>query len=357
MGTTARGKAVRRALVAGVGMATGAGWVVQHRAVSRAMAGVDSGIRADELTVPADVTRHWVDTDDGGRIHAVERGSGPPVVLLHGVTLSLATWAHQLRDLAADHRIVAMDQRGHGLSLPGGDGFGPPGSGRGLRDNGPAPATGAPGIRRLAADVRCVLDALGIERAVLVGHSMGGMVALQLAVDMDGADLARRVAGLALVSTTAGPVVSLPGSRRVMGTLAPLTARALQLGARAGVQALPSRDLRWWSARLAFGADAPPALVGLTEQMIRATPPPTLAGLLGSLVTFDLSDELGRLQVPAMVVAGTHDRLLPPGHARRLAAGLPDAHLVELPRCGHMPMLERRYEFSRLVGEFAAKAT
>ncbi len=89
--------------------------------------------------------------------------------------------------------------------------------------------------------------------------------------------------------------------------------------------------------------------------MHRGTPSRTLADLIPSLAVFDLSPRLGSLDLPVLVVVGSHDKLTAPRLARRMAAALPEAALVELPRCGHMPMLERRHEFSRLVDEFTAK--
>ena len=90
--------------------------------------------------------------------------------------------------------------------------------------------------------------------------------------------------------------------------------------------------------------------------MHKATQAATIAGLLPSVAAFNLSAELHAIDVPVLVIVGTHDRLTPPRHARRMAGALPDAQLVELPRSGHMPMLERRHEFARLIDEFAAKS-
>jgi non-heme chloroperoxidase len=333
-GITGRRRGRVLALGAGAAAAAGAaGWALQHRAVSRSSATAQE-MTAEGLSLPDDLRHHFVDVDDGGRIHVVERGQGPPLVLLHGIMLSSALWVHQLRDLADHHRVIAVDLRGHGQSLPGSAGS---------------------GIERLAADVAQVLEALGVEEAVVVGHSMGGMVALQLAVDLPVAERSRRLAGIVLASTTAGPFASLPGWTGVVRATGPFTARALLIGERWGAKALPSRDLRWWLVRLGFGADAPAAQVRFVEAMHRGTPSRTLADLIPSLATFDLSGRLGSLDVPVLVVVGSHDKLTAPRLARRLAAALPDAALVELPRCGHMPMLERRHEFSRLVDEFTAK--
>jgi pimeloyl-ACP methyl ester carboxylesterase len=353
---------VGRLLALGAGAVTVGGWALQHRAVSRSAATVEE-MAAEGLTMPDDLRHHFVDVDDGGRIHVVERGQGPALVLLHGFMLSSGIWVHQLRDLADHHRVIAVDLRGHGQSVPGSDGFGD------ARPSGPAgpadvadvgdasvgaAAHGPAGIRRLAADVRIVLEALDLEQAVVVGHSMGGMVGLQLLVDLP-VDERRRVAGLVLVSTTAGPFTTVPGWNGLATVTGPVTARAALLAERWGVKALPSRDLRWWVVRMGFGAEAPPVQVRFVEAMHVATPSSTLAGLLGSLARFDLSGELGSFDVPVLVVVGTHDRLTAPRHARHLADALPAAELVELPRCGHMPMLERRHEFSRLLDEFSRK--
>ena len=338
MSTSANGNRRRRgrvvALGAGVATVAGAvGWALQHRAVSRSSATAEAMV-AEGLALPDGLRHHFVDVEDGGRIHVVERGRGSPLVLLHGVMLSSALWVHQLQDLADHHRVIAVDLRGHGQSLPG--------------------ATGS-GIQTLAADVAAVLEALAVEGAVVVGHSMGGMVALQLALDLPGAERRRRLAGIVLCSTTAGPFTTLPGWAPMVRVTGPVTARALLMTERFGAKALPSRDLRWWLTRLGFGADAPAAQVRFVEAMHRGTPTGTLADLLPSLATFDLSSRLGSLDLPILVVVGSHDKLTAPRLARRMAEALPEASLVELARCGHMPMLERRHEFSRLVDEFTAK--
>jgi pimeloyl-ACP methyl ester carboxylesterase len=322
------------ALGAGATAVAGAvGWALQHRAVSRSAATAEE-MSAEGLSMPDDLRHHFVETADGGRIHVVERGQGPALVLLHGIMLSSALWVHQLRDLADHHRVIAIDLRGHGQSLSGSAGS---------------------GIEILAADVRTVLEALAVEDGVLVGHSMGGMVALQLVTDLPAAELHRGVAGIVLTSTTAGPFATLPGWAGVVRMTGPVTARALLIGERFGAKALPSRDLRWWLVRLGFGADAPAAQVRFVEAMHRATSSRTLAELIPSLASFDLSSKLGSIEVPVLVVVGSHDKLTAPRLARRMADALGEAQLVELPRCGHMPMLERRHEFSRLVDEFTAK--
>ncbi|HLM97226.1 MAG TPA: alpha/beta hydrolase [Acidimicrobiales bacterium] len=348
-----------RGAAAGAGAALAVGWAAQHRLVARTRSTPDD-IASEGLTVPDDCVQHVVDVDDGGRIHVIERGQGPPVVLLHGFMLSGALWAHQLRDLAVHHRVIVPDLRGHGSSVPGSAGFSSvpaPGHVAELRADARMSAAqqGSPGVRRMAMDVRAVLASLEVEHALVVGHSMGGMVALQLAHDTASDELHRQVAGLALVSTTAGPFTRLPGLGGMTRLARPVSARAVSLADRWGVGALGSQDLRWWLTRLGFGADAPPAQVRFVEGMHLATPSRTMVDLLLSLALFDLSKWLWSVELPVLVVVGSHDRLTPPRHALRTAAALPHSELVELPRCGHMPMIERRREFARLIEEFAAK--
>jgi pimeloyl-ACP methyl ester carboxylesterase len=350
---------VVRGVVAGTGAALAAGWAAQHRLVARSHATPDD-IAAEGLTLPDDLVHRFIDADDGGTVHVVERGQGPVVVLLHGFMLSSALWAHQLRDLAENHRVIAPDLRGHGQSVPGRAGFSTvdtPDLLDELRVDAAMAAAqqGSPGARRMARDVRTVLQALEVEDAVVVGHSMGGMVALQLAHDLPAAELQRRVAGLVLVSTTGGPFSRLPGFGGMARVAGPVSARAVNLADRWGVRTVASPDVRWWLTRVGFGADAPPPQVRFVEGLHLATSSRTLSELIPSLALFDLSGWLGSLELPVLVVVGTHDRLTPPRHALRTAGALPHSQLVELPRCGHMPMLERRHEFARLVEEFSAK--
>jgi pimeloyl-ACP methyl ester carboxylesterase len=130
------------------------------------------------LDLPDGVTRHLLDTRDGGTVHLIEQGEGRPVVLLHGVTLRADAWAPQFHLLADRYRVIAVDLRGHGGSLAGDDGY---------------------GIPRLAADLTTVLDGLDLRDAIVVGHSMGGMTAMQFCGDHPDV-LAHRVAGLVFLA-------------------------------------------------------------------------------------------------------------------------------------------------------------
>ena len=185
------------AAAVGVGAAAaGAGVGALVRANRRWQVDPTSPEALDRM-LPADVVDHVVTVGDGGKIHVVERGQGPPVVLVHGVTLGVAVWAPQLRRLADQgHRVIAVGQRGHGRSSAGEGGY---------------------SLERLADDLHEVLEALDVTGAVLVGHSMGGMVA-QLAALRKPDEFGRHVAGLVLLATSAGPTHHRAGSAaRVAG--------------------------------------------------------------------------------------------------------------------------------------------
>jgi non-heme chloroperoxidase len=388
MSSPARGRRIAGIAALGAGAALAAGWAAQRRLVRRSSATADD-MEAEGLFLPPDVVHQDIEMDDGGSIHVVSRGQGQPLVLLHGVCLNSGIWAHQLSDLSDEMRVIALDLRGHGQSVTGSDGFllnlgggggtatspeDPVGdllaerAARGLTAKGMTRRTGAgrarrirrmapPALERLALDVRQVLRALDVEGAVLVGHSMGGMVAVQAISGMAPEERSRRLSGLVLTSTTTGPFLDLPGWDLFASVGSPAVLRALRVTSRAGRGAIPKGDIRWWASRLAFGAEAPPAQVRFLESMLGEVEPQTMEGLLESLARVNLSSVLPSVDLPTLITVGTHDRLTPPWHSRRLESRLPNARLVELARCGHMPMLERRREFDRLLEEHARKVS
>jgi pimeloyl-ACP methyl ester carboxylesterase len=311
----------------------GSAYVVQRRAVRHWRAD-GAALAAAGRSLPADLAHRFVPADDGARLHVVERGQGPPLVLVHGVTLGVAAWAPQLRDLSARHRVVAVGQRGHGQSVAGTEEY---------------------SLERLAADLAEVLQALDLRDVVLVGHSMGGMVAQLLALS-DPECFRRRVAGLALVATTAGPVVPGPAATAVARVLTAGGGRRLRAAERRGRPLVPGDDLLAWVTRVSFGTHPDPADLELTRSMIGAMSPAAMAELLGPLLRFDVHRRLAQIRVPTTVVVGTRDLLTPPRMARTLVAGLEGAETVLLPGCGHMVMLERPAELAEALEALAARA-
>ncbi|MFJ9829293.1 alpha/beta fold hydrolase [Streptomyces sp. NPDC101160] len=264
---------------------------------------------------------------DGSRIHVEVHGraGAPAVVLAHGWTCSTRFWDAQIRDLAADHRVIAYDQRGHGGS-PAADTLGRTG-GRGYS------------TEALADDLEAVLAAtLGPgERAVLAGHSMGGMTLMAAARR----PLFRQHAAAALLCST-GPallteealVVPLgPGrlrtrlTRSVLGSKAPL----------GPVTPISKKVLKYAT----MGPGSAPERVDACARIVHACPRGARHGWSQVLAGLDLAAEVRELRLPVAVVVGTADRLTPPVHSRRMVADLPHCTgLTELAGMGHMTPVE-----------------
>ena len=243
-------------------------------------------------------------------------GRGPAVVFLHGIGGNRTNWYGQLAALGDSYAAVTWDARGYGDS---GQGHGP------LR------------FGDFADDVVRLLDHLGAERAHVVGLSMGGMIAQDLA-----GRAPDRVATLVLADSSPG-----------FGS-APEAAREEFLAQR-----LAPLD------RGLTPADIAPDLVGAlvspkASEAVRAQLQASMAALrsepyrqaLHAIVTTDFRDVLGRLRVPVLVLVGEEDQVTPPSASRFLAREIPGAELVTIPDAGHLTNLEQPAAFDRALRAF-----
>ena len=263
-------------------------------------------------------THHQLATADGGTLHVVELGEGPPVVLLHGVTLQWWVWHKQFRELAAHHRVVAWDMRGHGESVAGTDGI---------------------HLTAVASDLALVLEELDLRGAVVVGHSMGGMALGRFCSDHHDV-LADRVDGLVFMATSVA-TMGLPVLSSGLLGLLNLVSRATTSGMRAQVKyGWPETDLSFTLVRSAFGKVADPDDVSDVRQMISEFPPDSAAEAGDSIARHDVREDLAHVDVPALVLVGDADRLTPPAHARLVRDCVPGSELVVLPGIGHQVMQE-----------------
>lgn len=301
----------------------GAAYATERVAAGRLRRHDDPDANAD--LVPAFDEIRSLASHDGGSISVISRGAGPPIVLSHGVTLSVRTWVKQMESLPeAGFRTIAFDHRGHGASTVG---------------------EGGHTLDTLAADVRTVLEGLDLRDAVLVGHSMGG-VATQLFCLRHPEIAAERVAGIVLLSTLSRTALS--GNKRLT--------RMLDWVATASPDAsgvLGFANLGLLITRIGFGRNPQPRHVELTRQMILECESDTRKHAAGPLLSLDLTDELPKLAVPTLVIGGTNDVLTPPAEARRIARLVPGARLELLEGAGHMAMLEQSETVDRLVIDFA----
>jgi pimeloyl-ACP methyl ester carboxylesterase len=250
---------------------------------------------------------------DGAALAFVRRGSGPPVVLIHGASGNLRDWTPALPLLAERREVVAFDRPGHGLS-------GWPGSG-GLR------------LGEQARRMRGALRRMGIERATLVGHSYGGSVALAWALEAP-----ETVDGLVLL---AAPSQVWEGGLGLSTDLLanPLSGPAL---ARAIPALLPRTVAEAAAARVFAPQPVPPGYLDMLrlELVLR---PATLRANAGQLAA--LKDQIRvmvplypDLAMPVELIHGTADVTVPLAiHSEPLAAQLPRARLTRLAGVGHMP--------------------
>lgn len=269
---------------------------------------------------------------DGGRLHYVDAGAGPPVVLIHGSDGVLQDFTISLLPaLARERRALAFDRPGHGYSERPPD----------------APLTLEVNARLLHAAVR----ALGVERPLLVGHSYGGAVALRYALDYPD-----DVAGVVTLGGAAFPSGGLPHPRVALPGLplvGPLYLHAVRLPlerlAAAEDPARPAGPLaeevgaereRPAGAAPPGGVDAPSPAYAAVLRALGARPAQGAAQAEEMrAVDADLAAQAPRyptLRVPLTIVAGGADRIVEPErHAVPLQQAVPDARLVVLPDAGH----------------------
>lgn len=267
---------------------------------------------------------------DGVRLHAEVFGpeDGYPIVLAHGITCAIGVWAHQIADLATDYRVIAYDHRGHGRSEA------PHGRRR-------------YSLNHLAADLDAILDATlkPGERAIIAGHSMGG-IAITAWSQRYPARVAARADAVALINTTTGDLVRDVQLLRVPAPLASTRIRAAGTAIRtfggAWVPRITERPNKRLVAHLAVGHDAEPWVAEFVYRLFAGTPAAGRGGwaraLVNSLGPQHIS--LQNLSVPTLVIGSAKDRLLPINAARRIAAEAPNlSAFVEMPG-GHCAILE-----------------
>ncbi len=265
---------------------------------------------------PADATFESV---CGARVHYVDRGFGPPVVLLHGFASSLDIWWQIIPELAREHRVLAVDLKGFGWTdRPKGD---------------YAPVA-------QAQLVWALLEKRGIEQAALVGHSWGVSVALAMALASP-----ERTTRVALYNAWA---------YEAQLTFAFRWSRSIGIG-----EALFEwYDASWARNTLALGFHRPGQV---TSDMVkrlkwRMELPGARAAALATLRAMHFVEQESRyrtLNRPALVLWGQHDAIAAPAFGRQLAADL-RGELVVFPHCGHFPMIEATEVSTAVLRSFLA---
>jgi pimeloyl-ACP methyl ester carboxylesterase len=245
----------------------------------------------------------------GLRVHYVCRepipARRPPVVFIHGAGGTHQHWLHQVRDLPQTP-TYALDLPGHGRS-----------EGEG-RDT----------IAAYGDWLVAFLDAAGLEQAVLVGHSMGGAIALDMALRFPA-----RPVGLGLVAT---------GARL---RVAPAILDGLRQHHEAAVRLI---------CDAAFGPEAPPEMARLGRRQMGAIPPEVIHSDFLACDAFDVLGRLAGIGAPTLVLCGTQDSLTPPKYSTYLRDQIPAARLHLVEGAGHMVMVEQPQKVSQALSSFLA---
>jgi pimeloyl-ACP methyl ester carboxylesterase len=271
---------------------------------------------------------------DGLKLHALEWSSeGLPFVLLHGFGNEAHFWDDLAPIVAPYYRTLAFDLRGHG-------------------DSDPAPEAGYDHVS-MVRDVEAATEALGFERFVLLGHSMGGRVALRFAGQQP-----ERMAGLILIDT--GPDLDLRGVTRIR--------------LESGQQALTFESTAEYEELLArlYPAARPQTLARLATTGLRRLPDgryerkldPALPRQHESVSPEDwrawanaetkaLWEALAHIPCPTLIVRGAASDVLSPETAERMAETAPRATLVEIERASHSVMLDNPEALQSAVADFA----
>ena len=274
-----------------------------------------------DFTFPAERTRTLA-TPDGGRLHVEECGSGCPVVLLHGHGGALGVFALLAARLAAEgRRVVAVDHRGFGRSSSVPPMF---------------------GFRGLVDDAATVLEALDLRRAIVVGHSMGGAVALGLSIHRPNV-VADRVAALVLINSSARGPADRPLVRAQVAALDWPFLEGFSRHPRHGVVL----------ARVNFGAEPRRSHVEAARALGFDSPVERRRGFSRRLLGIDLTEALPAVRLPVLLLAGSSDRVVSPGESVRLARLIRGARFELFPDAGHMLPMERSAEVAELILRFA----
>ncbi len=257
----------------------------------------------------------------GRRNYFIEFGAGRPVLLLHGISNSGRAWGPQIPSLVeAGCRVIVPDLAGHGASRP---------------------IIGLVSVADLAEDARALLDHLGVAKADVVGLSLGGMTALQLALDRP--ERLRRLV--------------------IANSFADWTSDALRAMARGWASIFrsengPANRLETvWPMLVneAFRASADGLRTYQVWHGVAATADgPSLAYVAEGVCGFDITKRLALLSPPTLFIAGENDRMSAPAVSRKMAAGAPSAAYTELRGASHLSNVDSPQLFNRAVIPFLA---
>jgi pimeloyl-ACP methyl ester carboxylesterase len=285
--------------------------------------------------------QRWI-TVDGQTVNTIELGpeasagqetERQPLVFIHGLSGCWANWLEQLPVLAREHRVVTLDLPGFGYSPM-------PGDGREITISGYA---------RLLDGL---LGELGIDAAAVVGNSMGGFIAAELAIAFP-----QRVERLVLISAAGISTTANPAVERVLPSLRRLETVLVGTGAWiASKSDTVARRARLRDALLYIVARHPSRLpAALAAEQLRGAGKPGFLQALQSILDYDFRERLPEIACPTLIVWGDGDRLISVRDADVFEELIPNSRKVLFEDTGNMAMLERPAAFNALLEDFLAE--
>ncbi|HET6447483.1 MAG TPA: alpha/beta fold hydrolase [Conexibacter sp.] len=269
--------------------------------------------------------QRWVEID-GMAANVVELGEGPPLLFVHGLSGCWQNWLENMPHFARTHRVVAVDLPGFGASPLS-------------REQISIPA--------YARFLEGVCDALSIDAATVVGNSMGGYIAAELAIASP-----QRVERLMLVSAAGITAEHLHRDRIMAGgrlratVMTRSAARRAWLARRAGLRRLA----------LSFVVRHPERLSSpLAHELMNGSGKPGFLPALEAIIAHRISERLPQIACPTYVVWGEDDHVIPVRDAKRFGELIPDVRVEVWPDTGHVAMLEHPARFNALLEAFLSE--
>jgi pimeloyl-ACP methyl ester carboxylesterase len=283
----------------------------------------------------------WLDVDwqrhqrwvmvEGRPVNTIVMGDGPPLVFVHGLSGSWPNWLEQVPVFAREHTVVAMDLPGFGHS--------------------PMPERDI-SISGYARIVDGLLGELGLDACSVVGNSMGGFIAAELAIALPG-----RVSSLVLVSAAGISTHADPGVARAL----PVLRRTDRVTAMSGAWLAAHSDAatrrpRLRNALLAVAARHPDRLpAALAAEQLRGAGTPGFLEALVAIHGYEIRARLPEIACPTLIVWGENDMLVDVRDASVFAELIPGSQLVVYADTGHVAMLERPQAFNALLRDFLSR--
>ena len=266
---------------------------------------------------------------EGTEVRYVEMGAASdeddlPLVLVHGLSGAWQNWLENIPHFARSHRVIAPDLPGFGAS--------------------PVPDWDL-SIEAYGRLLGGFCDQLGIDRCVLVGNSMGGFIAAEVAI----AD-PERVERLTLVS--AAGISHARMARTPATTMARFAAATAPYAFKYREQALTRPVLRHHVLRGVFYKPTALRPELLWENIHTGLNAPGMLAAVEGLVGYDFTESLPEIEVPTLIVWGRQDRVVPPADSEEFERLIPNSRRVVFDRCGHVPQLEKPARFNALLDEF-----